>query len=186
MTRSPSLDEFANIYRHGFARVAACTLPTALADPLEAAQRHVEQVQECHAEGVALAVFPELSLTGYSLDDLVLQEPCTVGEQADVVGQSAESLHQRMRLVEPTGMGVRRDQPEATHQEGMLLPGQPVHSARRAVAQRQPVDQQVALHRRDGADGHVEIDRSVDRTASTVELEIASVDGSGHPHILTD
>ena len=74
MTRSPSLDEFANIYRHGFARVAACTLPTALADPLEAAQRHVEQVQECHAEGVALAVFPELSLTGYSIDDLLLQD----------------------------------------------------------------------------------------------------------------
>ena len=35
----------------------------------------LEVARECHDEGVAVAVFPELGLTGYSLDDLVLADP---------------------------------------------------------------------------------------------------------------
>jgi NAD+ synthase (glutamine-hydrolysing) len=31
--------------------------------------------RECHDEGVALAVFPELGLSGYAIDDLLLQDP---------------------------------------------------------------------------------------------------------------
>ena len=68
-------DPHASIYDHGFARVAAVTLPVALADPAENARRHLEVLRDMHDQQVALAVFPELSLTGYSLDDLVLQEP---------------------------------------------------------------------------------------------------------------
>ena len=30
--------------------------------------------RECHDDGVGLAVFPELTLTGYSLDDILLQD----------------------------------------------------------------------------------------------------------------
>ena len=66
--------EFRSAYAHGFARVAACTLPVALADPASNAEAILEQVRACHDDGVALAVFPELSLSGYSLDDLVLQD----------------------------------------------------------------------------------------------------------------
>ncbi|MGY5766417.1 NAD(+) synthase [Brachybacterium sp. DNPG3] len=68
-------DPHASIYDHGFLRVAAVTLPVALADPATNAERHLEQLRELDAQQVGLAVFPELSLTGYSLDDLVLQEP---------------------------------------------------------------------------------------------------------------
>ncbi|GAA5152048.1 NAD(+) synthase [Nocardioides marinquilinus] len=66
--------DFYSAYAHGFARVAACTLPVAIADPATNAARHVEQLRACHDDGVAVAVFPELSLTGYSVDDLHLQD----------------------------------------------------------------------------------------------------------------
>lgn len=68
-------DPHASIYDHGFARVAAVTLPVALADPAANAERHLEVLRDLHDQQVGIAVFPELSLTGYSLDDLVLQEP---------------------------------------------------------------------------------------------------------------
>ena len=45
-----------------------------LADPAANAQAIIEQVRVLSDRGVALAVFPELSLTGYSIDDLVLAD----------------------------------------------------------------------------------------------------------------
>ena len=68
-------DPHASIYDHGFVRVAAVTLPVALADPATNAERHLEVLRDLHDQQVGIAVFPELSLTGYSLDDLVMQEP---------------------------------------------------------------------------------------------------------------
>ncbi len=67
--------EFASVYDQGFVRVAACTLPVAIADPCTNAERTLAMARECHAESVALAVFPELGLSGYAIDDLLLQDP---------------------------------------------------------------------------------------------------------------
>jgi NAD+ synthase (glutamine-hydrolysing) len=66
--------DFYSAYAHGFARVAACTLPVAIVDPATNAQRVLEQARLCHDEGVAVALFPELGLCGYSVDDLFLQD----------------------------------------------------------------------------------------------------------------
>ena len=66
--------EFRSIYQHGFARVAACTGRVAIADPPVNAEMVLRSARECSEEGVALAVFPEMTLTGYSLEDLVLQD----------------------------------------------------------------------------------------------------------------
>jgi len=66
---------FENVYRHGFARVAACTIPVAVADPATNADSVLDSARACDAEGVAVAVFPELCLTGYAIDDLVMQDP---------------------------------------------------------------------------------------------------------------
>ena len=66
---------FYSIYDHGFARVAACTVPVQLVDPAANVAATLEVARECHDEGVAVAAFPELGLTGYSLDDLVLSDP---------------------------------------------------------------------------------------------------------------
>jgi NAD+ synthase (glutamine-hydrolysing) len=67
--------DFTSLYTHGFARVAACTLPVSLADPATNAQSVLTEARGCHDEGVAVAIFPELCLSGYSIEDLVLQDP---------------------------------------------------------------------------------------------------------------
>ncbi|MBV8588552.1 MAG: NAD(+) synthase, partial [Acetobacteraceae bacterium] len=66
--------EFRSIYRQGFARVAACTTRCTLADPEANAQAVLRVARECHDHAVALAVFPELGLSGYAIDDLFLQD----------------------------------------------------------------------------------------------------------------
>ncbi|MCW2816790.1 MAG: nadE [Nocardioides sp.] len=66
--------DFYSAYAHGYARFAACTLPVAIADPATNAERTIEQARACHDEGVAVALFPELGLTGYAVDDLFLQD----------------------------------------------------------------------------------------------------------------
>ena len=65
---------FRSLYQHGFARVAACTVPCALAEPSKNARTIVETAVRLDAEGVALAIFPELCLSGYSIEDLLLQD----------------------------------------------------------------------------------------------------------------
>lgn len=75
MTGSASPDmDFRNLYRHGFARVAACTLPVTMADPHANAAATLERVRHVHEQGAAVALFPELGLTGYAIDDLLLQD----------------------------------------------------------------------------------------------------------------
>ncbi|MFK4265926.1 NAD(+) synthase [Streptomyces milbemycinicus] len=65
---------FRSIYQHGFARVAACTGRTVIADPHANAEAVLRQGRRCAREGVAVAVFPELCLSGYSIEDLLLQD----------------------------------------------------------------------------------------------------------------
>ncbi|GAB3148497.1 NAD(+) synthase [Microbacterium neimengense] len=66
---------FTNPYRHGFARVAAVTIPVSVADPATNAEAVLAEARACHDDGVAVALFPELSLSGYAIEDLVLQDP---------------------------------------------------------------------------------------------------------------
>ena len=66
---------FESAYRHGFARVAACTIPLAITDPAANADAVLATARECDADAVAVAVFPELCLSGYAIDDLVMQDP---------------------------------------------------------------------------------------------------------------
>jgi NAD+ synthase (glutamine-hydrolysing) len=61
---------FTSLYSHGFARVAACTTQVHIADPLRNADGIIEVAARCSEQGVAVALFPELAMTGYSLDDL--------------------------------------------------------------------------------------------------------------------
>ncbi|HEX6917576.1 MAG TPA: nitrilase-related carbon-nitrogen hydrolase, partial [Phycicoccus sp.] len=77
--------DFRNLYAQGFARVAACTMPVALADPATNAERIAREVESCHEDGVAVALFPELSLSGYAIDDLLLQEVLLDAVDAAVV-----------------------------------------------------------------------------------------------------
>ena len=63
--------DFRSIYQHGFARVAACTGQRG--DRRPARQRRdgaAAARASARDEGVAVALFPELTLTGYSIEDL--------------------------------------------------------------------------------------------------------------------
>ena len=66
--------DFFSAYRHGFVRVAAGTLHTTIGDPAANAAAVLATARDCHDDGVALTVFPELTLTGYSIDDILLQD----------------------------------------------------------------------------------------------------------------
>jgi NAD+ synthase (glutamine-hydrolysing) len=66
--------DFFSAYHHGYVRVAACTMHTTIADPAANAAAVLQIARDCHAEGVGLAVFPELTLTGYSIEDILLQD----------------------------------------------------------------------------------------------------------------
>ncbi|MFN5526799.1 NAD(+) synthase [Bradyrhizobium sp.] len=66
---------FHSIYRHGFARVAACVTASSVANPAANAAAILAAARACHDQGAAVAVFPELCLSGYAIDDLVKQDP---------------------------------------------------------------------------------------------------------------
>ncbi|MCV7259864.1 NAD(+) synthase [Mycobacterium shimoidei] len=66
--------DFYNAYSQGFVRVAACTHRTVIAEPAANAASVLRLARECHEDGVALAVFPELTLSGYSIEDILLQD----------------------------------------------------------------------------------------------------------------
>lgn len=76
--------EFRSAYDQGFARVAAVTLPVTLADPAANAAAVIAQARRLGDEGVCLAVFPELGLTGYSIDDLLLSDVLLRGALAAI------------------------------------------------------------------------------------------------------
>ena len=72
---APATDiEFLSAYDQGFARVAAVTLPVVPVDPAANAAAIIEQARALAEDGVCLAAFPELCLTGYAIDDLLLSD----------------------------------------------------------------------------------------------------------------
>ena len=86
---------FASLYAHGFARVAACTTDVYVADPARNAASVIEVSQQLSAEGVAVAVLPELTLTGYAVDDLLGQDAlldAVLAGLADIVEASTDLM----------------------------------------------------------------------------------------------
>lgn len=87
--------DFYNCYSQGFVRVAACTHHTTIGDPAANAESVLGLARECHDDGVALAVFPELTLSGYSIEDIVLQDLLLDDVEAavsDIVAASTDLL----------------------------------------------------------------------------------------------
>src|SRR5215212_12038100 len=87
--------DFYSAYRQGFVRVAACTHHTTLADPVANAESVLRLARACHDDSVALAVFPELTMSGYSIEDILMQDALLDAVQdalLDVVVASAELM----------------------------------------------------------------------------------------------
>jgi len=87
--------DFYSAYRHGFIRVAACTHRTVLAEPAANAESVLRIARACHDDSVAVAVFPELTLSGYSIEDILLQDTLLDAVEdalLEVVAASADLL----------------------------------------------------------------------------------------------
>jgi NAD+ synthase (glutamine-hydrolysing) len=87
--------DFYSAYGQGFVRVAACTIHTAIGEPATNAETVLQIARECHDEGVGLAVFPELTLSGYSIEDILMQDALLAAVEdalLDVVAASADLL----------------------------------------------------------------------------------------------
>jgi NAD+ synthase (glutamine-hydrolysing) len=87
--------DFYNSYSQGFVRVAACTHHTTIGDPAANTASVLRLARECHDDGVAVAVFPELTLSGYSIEDIVLQDLLLDDVEAavgDIVASSTDLL----------------------------------------------------------------------------------------------
>jgi NAD+ synthase (glutamine-hydrolysing) len=82
---------FKSLYAHGFVRVAACAPIVAPADPAANADAIVKFWREADAEKAAILLTPELSLSGYAIDDLLLQEPLLDAVEAAIARLKAES-----------------------------------------------------------------------------------------------
>ncbi len=87
--------EFNALYAQGFVRVAACTPVVVSADPAANAAAIIDLATAASDEGAAVAVFPELCVTGYAIDDLLLQDVVLDAAQdalAAIVAASADIL----------------------------------------------------------------------------------------------
>ena len=65
---------FNSLYRHGFARVAVAIPRVHLADPRANTDQLLELARRGHERHAAVVLFPELSVTGYSAEDLFHQD----------------------------------------------------------------------------------------------------------------
>src|SRR3954464_8156723 len=98
--------DFYSAYDQGYARVAACTVPVAIADPHANAEAVLAEARGCHEDGVAVAIFPELCLSGYSIEDLLLQD-VLLDAVEDAVAEIAEASR-GLRPVLVVGAPLRR------------------------------------------------------------------------------
>ena len=100
-------DAFYSIHRHGFVRVAACTPRIALADPVENVSAVLSMIRDGEHRNVDLMVFPELGLSAYSIDDLLLQDALLDAVEA-ALGQLVDESRE-LRPVCVVGAPVRRN-----------------------------------------------------------------------------
>src|SRR3954447_12757607 len=84
-------------------------MPIALADPEANARTVADLARECHDEGVAVAIFPELCLSGYSIDDLFLQDTLleAVRDAVSVIVEASTELRPVLVVGAPIAHGNR-------------------------------------------------------------------------------
>ena len=107
MTGGVAVEDFLSIYRQGFVRVAACRPRCRAADPAFNLAQTLELAREGDAQAVALMVFPELGLSGYSIDDLLLQRALLDEVEARIVELVEASRELRPVLL--VGAPLRRE-----------------------------------------------------------------------------
>jgi NAD+ synthase (glutamine-hydrolysing) len=99
---------FYSHHRQGFVRVAACTPRIHIGDPQGNARETLALMRDGEKRSVDLMVFPELGLSAYAIDDLLLQEALLDGVEAALAALVEAS--RALRTVCIVGAPVRRNQ----------------------------------------------------------------------------
>jgi NAD+ synthase (glutamine-hydrolysing) len=92
---------------HGFVRVGAATPVVHTADPVANADEHIALIRQAGEQGVDLLLFPELSVSAYAIDDLVMQG-ALLDEVERQIGRLAP-LTAETSLVAVVGAPLRRE-----------------------------------------------------------------------------
>ncbi len=96
---------FLSAPKHGFVRVAAVTPRVHIGNPPANLAEHLALVRRADEAGADLVLFPEMSLTGYTLDDLFMQE--TLLDAASVALKDLASETAALRPVMVVGLPLR-------------------------------------------------------------------------------
>src|SRR3954470_7803195 len=97
---------FGAIHRHGFVRVAAASPRASAGDVDFNVEETIALARQADARGVDLAVFPELNISSYAVDDLFLQDAFLDSVEAGIARLAAETATLRTVLV--VGAPLRR------------------------------------------------------------------------------
>jgi NAD+ synthase (glutamine-hydrolysing) len=98
---------FFSLHRQGFVRVAACTPRVHVGDPSSNADETLAAMREGDTRNVDLMLFPELGISAYAIDDLLLQDALL-----DAVEAAIEQLVEASRDLRPVcivGAPIRRN-----------------------------------------------------------------------------
>ena len=102
-----SRDRFYSIHAQGFVRVAACTPRIEVGDPKSNSEETLALMREGDARNADLMVFPELGISAYAIDDLLLQDALLDGVEAGIARLVEAS--KKLRPVVIVGAPVRRN-----------------------------------------------------------------------------
>jgi NAD+ synthase (glutamine-hydrolysing) len=88
-------ERFFSLHRQGFVRIAACTPKMAVGDPTTNGDETLQMMREGDARRADLMLFPELGLSAYAIDDLLLQEALLDGVEAQIerLAEASRNLH---------------------------------------------------------------------------------------------
>jgi NAD+ synthase (glutamine-hydrolysing) len=98
---------FGAIHRHGFVRVAAASPAASAGDVAFNVDQIVALAREADGRGVDLAVFPELNISSYAVDDLHLQDAFLDAVEAGIARLCRETAELRTLLL--VGAPLRRN-----------------------------------------------------------------------------
>ncbi|MGZ5048605.1 MAG: NAD(+) synthase [Usitatibacter sp.] len=103
----PKKESFLSLHRQGFVRVAGCTPRVHVGDPESNAKETLTLMRAADARRVDLALFPELGISAYAIDDLLLQDALL--EAVDEALRRIAEASRDMRVVSIVGAPVRHN-----------------------------------------------------------------------------
>jgi NAD+ synthase (glutamine-hydrolysing) len=102
-------NQFFNLYKHGFIRVAVCIPEVKVADTFFNMQKTIELAKEAVARKAIFAIFPELGISAYSNEDLFHQDALLwgVNEALQKIRKASEKINMVMAVGAPLQVDCR-------------------------------------------------------------------------------